>query len=102
MCSAQQAGSVLLATAALLLLPQLVSSVSVVVQNGFEFHAALTSPNVSWILLADNVSVCCSCQKPALGLSNLPAPASVCCCVLKQHSSSLAASSLMTEWFSFH
>lgn len=29
---------------------------AVVVQNGYEFHAALTSPGVTWILLASNVS----------------------------------------------
>jgi hypothetical protein len=42
-----------------LLLLQLVFSaaaVSVVVSNGYEFHAAMTSPQVSWILVADNVS----------------------------------------------
>jgi hypothetical protein len=31
------------------------AAVSVVVSNGFEFHAAMTSPQVSWILVADNV-----------------------------------------------
>lgn len=48
--------SLLLGTAvAVLLLPHVADSISVVVQNGFEFHAALTSPSVKWILLADNV-----------------------------------------------
>lgn len=32
------------------------AGVSVVVSNGYEFHAALTSPQVTWILVADNVS----------------------------------------------
>jgi hypothetical protein len=65
MCSADRVGSVLLATAALLLLCSVASSLSVVVQNGFELHAALTSPTVNWILLADNVSICC-CSQSAL------------------------------------
>jgi hypothetical protein len=44
------------ATVLLLPLPQLVNSLSVVVHNGYEFHAALTSSNVTWILLGNNVS----------------------------------------------
>jgi hypothetical protein len=44
------------ATFLLLLLPHLATSISVVVHNGYEFHAALTSPNVTWILLGNNVS----------------------------------------------
>lgn len=52
-----RSGWALFATASLLLLlPQPTTSISVVVHNGYEFHAALTSPNVTWILLGNNVS----------------------------------------------
>lgn len=32
------------------------AAVSVVVSNGYEFHSSLTSVQVTWVLLADNVS----------------------------------------------
>lgn len=39
----------------LLLLPA-VLPMAVLVQNGYELHASMTSASVDWILLADNVS----------------------------------------------
>jgi hypothetical protein len=41
---------------ALLLLPAAVLPMAVLVQNGYELHASMTSASVDWILLADNVS----------------------------------------------
>lgn len=40
----------------LLLLPAAVLPMAVLVQNGYELHASMTSASVDWILLADNVS----------------------------------------------
>lgn len=34
------------------------SGIAVVVGNGFEMHAALTSPQVTWLLVSSNVSAC--------------------------------------------
>lgn len=48
----------LLATVALLLLSQPATPLSVIVRNGYEFHASLTSPSVNWIILGANVSAC--------------------------------------------
>lgn len=39
----------------MLLVPRSATHIAVVVRNGFEFHASLTSPSVDWILVADNV-----------------------------------------------
>lgn len=46
----------LLSALLLLQLSLSAAAVSVIVSNGFEFHAAMTSPQVSWILVADNMS----------------------------------------------
>lgn len=50
-------GPLRLAALLVLLLPCSCLAVSVVVSNGFEFHAAMTSPDVTFILVASNVSV---------------------------------------------
>lgn len=41
----------------LVLFPHGAVPASVVVSNGYEFHASLTSPQVTWILVASNVRI---------------------------------------------
>ena len=54
---ARAAGMWLVAVALVVLLQAAPSgAASVVVHNGYELHAAMTSPSIDWILLADNVS----------------------------------------------
>lgn len=55
----------LLLLSLLLALPPLrVGAVSVVVANGFEFHASMTSTSVTWILLGSNVSCVWAPSRP--------------------------------------
>jgi len=60
--AASRLGMFLLATVALLLLSQPATPISVIVRNGYEFHASLTSPSVDWVILGANVSACLPCH----------------------------------------
>lgn len=65
-----------------LLLPCSCLAVSVVVSNGFEFHAVMTSPDVTFILVASNVSVA---KGVAISLGLWAWHSSCCSCAVLLH-----------------
>jgi len=65
---------VLLAAAALLLSITTATASISLVSSGFEMHASMTSPNITWIMLADNVRATSTSSAPQQPDSDVASP----------------------------